>query len=44
MSLIATLAETMTEHRARSLFNLLPIALTTGYSEVEPEIELLKVR
>ncbi len=33
----------MTEHRARTLFNLLPIALATGYSEVEPEIELLKV-
>ncbi len=42
-SLTATLTETMTEHRARTLFNLLPIALATGYSEVEPEIELLKV-
>jgi hypothetical protein len=41
--LTATLTETMTEHRARTLFNLLPIALAAGYSEVDPEIELLKV-
>jgi hypothetical protein len=43
VSLTAAPTETMAEHRARTLFNLLPIALATGYSEVEPEIELLQV-
>lgn len=38
-----TLTENTTEHRARTLFALLPIALATGYSEVEPQVELLKV-
>jgi hypothetical protein len=37
------LAETMIDHRARTLFALLPIALATGYSEVEPDLEPLKV-
>ena len=33
----------MTEHRAKTLSTLLPIALATGYSEVEPDLEPLKV-
>ena len=33
----------MIEHRARTLFALLPIALATGFSEVEPDLEPLKV-
>ena len=33
----------MAEHRARSLSALLPIALATGYSEIEPDLEPLKV-
>ena len=40
-SLLST--ETMAEHRARSLSALLPIALATGYSEIEPDLEPLKV-
>jgi len=40
---MAPLAETMTDHRARTLFALLPIALATGYSRDEPDAELLKV-
>ena len=36
--------DTMAEHRARSLSVLLPIALATGYSEIEPHLEPLKVR
>lgn len=34
----------MAEHRAKSLTGLLPIALATGYSEIEPDTEPLKVR
>ena len=34
----------MAEHRAKSLSALLSIALATGYSEIEPYLELLKVR
>jgi hypothetical protein len=33
----------MIDHRARTLFALLPIALSTGFSEVEPDLEPLKV-
>ena len=33
----------MAEHRARSISALLPIALATGYSEIEPDLEPLKV-
>ena len=33
----------MAEHRARSLSALLPVALATGYSEIEPDLEPLKV-
>ena len=33
----------MIEHRARTLSALLPIALATGYSEIEPSLEPLKV-
>ncbi len=33
----------MAEHRARSLSALLPIALATGYSEIESDLEPLKV-
>jgi hypothetical protein len=35
--------ETMTEHRTKTLSALLPIALATGYTEVEPGFEPLKV-
>ena len=35
--------ETIADHRTRALFNLLPIALATGFSEVEPDVEPLKV-
>lgn len=35
--------ETMAEHRAKSLSALLQIALATGFSEVDPELEPLKV-
>ncbi len=35
--------ETMAEHRAKSLSALLPITLATGFLEVEPEPEPLKV-
>ena len=38
------LIDTMAEHRAKSLTGLLSIALATGYSEIEPDIEPLKVR
>jgi hypothetical protein len=34
----------MAEHRAKSLSALLPFALATGYSEVDPDFEPLKVR
>ncbi|KAH8986525.1 hypothetical protein EDB86DRAFT_2809505 [Lactarius hatsudake] len=37
-----TLSRTMAEHHAKSLFALLPIALATGYSEIEPDFEPLK--
>jgi hypothetical protein len=37
------LAETMAEHRAKSLSALLPTALATGFAEIEPDIEPLKV-
>jgi predicted branched-subunit amino acid permease len=33
----------MTEHRTKILSALLPIALATGYAEVEPSFEPLKV-
>ncbi|KAH9027352.1 hypothetical protein EDB84DRAFT_1500330 [Lactarius hengduanensis] len=36
------LSHTMAEHRAKSLAVLLPIALATGYSEIDPEPEPLK--
>jgi hypothetical protein len=35
--------ETMAEHRAKSLSALLQIALATGFSEIDPEPEPLKV-
>ncbi len=35
--------ETMTEHRTKTLSSLLPIALATGYTEVELGFEPLKV-
>lgn len=34
----------MSDHRARTLSALLPIALATGFSEVEPDFEPLKVQ
>ena len=33
----------MAAHRASSLLPILPVALQTGYSEVFPELEPLKV-
>jgi hypothetical protein len=33
----------MAEHRAKSLSALLQIALATGFSEIDPELEPLKV-
>ena len=43
LSLISIL-ETMAAHRANSLLAILPVALETGYSEVVPEFEPLKVQ
>ena len=37
------LSESTTEHSARALSAILPTALATGYSEVEPDLEPLKV-
>ncbi|KAI9443805.1 hypothetical protein H4582DRAFT_1846182 [Lactarius indigo] len=36
------LSHTMAEHRAKSLSDLLPFALATGYSEIIPDLEPLK--
>ena len=36
--------ETVADHRTRALSNLLPIALATGFSKVEPDLEPLKVQ
>jgi hypothetical protein len=36
--------ETMAAHRANSLLAILPLALQTGYSEIVPELEPLKVQ
>ncbi|KAH9029425.1 hypothetical protein EDB85DRAFT_1867188 [Lactarius pseudohatsudake] len=36
------MSQTMAAHRANSLLAILPVALETGYSEVDPEIEPLK--
>lgn len=36
--------ETLAEHRASSLLDILPVALQTGYSKVIPELEPLKVQ
>jgi hypothetical protein len=33
----------MAEHRAKSLSTLLSVALATGFSETEPQLEPLKV-
>jgi hypothetical protein len=35
--------ETMAAHRTSSLLAILPVALQTGYSNVVPELEPLKV-
>jgi hypothetical protein len=35
--------ESMAEHRAKSLSTLLQIALAKGFSEIDPELEPLKV-
>ena len=43
LSLVSIL-ETMAAHRASSLLAILPVALQTGYSEVLPELEPLKVQ
>ena len=39
-----SILETLAAHRASSLLAILPIALHTGYSEVVPELEPLKVQ
>ncbi|KAI0250892.1 hypothetical protein BJV78DRAFT_1361975 [Lactifluus subvellereus] len=36
------LSQTMAEHRAGTLSSLLPMALVTGHSEIEPDLEPLK--
>ena len=36
--------ETLAAHRASFLLAILPVALQTGYSEVVPELEPLKVQ
>ncbi len=41
---LMSLLETMAAHRASSLLTILPVALETGYSEVVPELEPLKVQ
>ena len=33
----------MAEHRAKSIAALLSIALATGFAEIEPQVEPLKV-
>ena len=43
-SLVTSISETMATHRANSLLAILPVALQTGYSEVVPELEPLKVQ
>jgi hypothetical protein len=35
--------ETMAEHRAKSLSVRLPIALSMGFAEIDPQLEPLKV-
>jgi hypothetical protein len=37
-------SETVAAHRASSLLEILPVALQTGYSEVVPALEPLKVQ
>ena len=44
LSVLSLPLETMAAHRANSLLAILPVALETGYSEVVPELEPLKVR
>ena len=39
-----SLLETMASHRANSLLAYMFVALETGYSQVEPELEPLKVQ
>ena len=39
-----SILETTADHRARSLLEILPVALQTGYSEIAPELEPLKVQ
>ena len=41
--LLSLPTDTMADHRAKSLNALLSIALATGYSEIDPELEPLKV-
>jgi hypothetical protein len=43
-SLLNCSLETMAAHRASSLLAILPLALQTGYSDIDPEFELLKVQ
>jgi hypothetical protein len=38
-----SLLESTTEHRARTLSAILPTALATGYAEIDPDLEPLKV-
>ena len=39
-----SILETMAAQRANALLAILPLALQTGYSEIVPELEPLKVK
>ena len=41
---VTPVLETMAAHRANSLLAILPVALETGYSDVVPDLEPLKVQ
>ena len=43
-SLLNSFLENMAAHRTSSLLAILPVALQTGYSEIDPELEPLKVQ
>ena len=42
--LVVPVLETMAAYRANSLLAILPVALETGYSDVVPDLEPLKVQ
>jgi hypothetical protein len=43
-SFLNFIVENMAAHRTNSLLTILPVALQTGYSEIDPELESLKVQ